>query len=198
MPLALNNWALVDFPPFYMWNHFCDLLCIQLFPFRTDPFFRRVDGVRWGGWVWQMCRVSYVIGASNWYWLPFGQGLLSFWQARVEGKCFYFFSFFTFIPVPLSSLSLSFISSTISSISFLPFSGRRHKMTHKGWRVVKPQHNQSVNQSINQSINQSVNQSEGRQTILTELLSLNAYSFTLNKLLRGARSKMLFSSFALR
>ena len=36
------------------------------------------------------------------------------------------------LPVPLSSLSLSFISSTISSISFLPFSGRRHKMTHKG------------------------------------------------------------------
>ena len=61
---------------------------------------------------------------------------------RVEGECFYFFCFFTFIPVPLSSLSLSFISSTLSSISFLPFSGRRHKMTLKGWRVVKPQHNQ--------------------------------------------------------
>ena len=48
------------------------------------------------------------------------------------GECFYFFCFFTFIPVPLSSLSLSFISSTVSSVSFLPFSGRRHKMTHKG------------------------------------------------------------------
>ena len=32
----------------------------------------------------------------------------------------YFFCFFTFIPVPLSSLFLSFISSTVSSISF-PF-----------------------------------------------------------------------------
>ena len=31
-----------------------------------------------------------------------------------------------------------------SSISFLPFSGRRHKMTHNGWCVVKPQHNQSI------------------------------------------------------
>ena len=65
----------------------------------------------------------------------------------VAGKgrwgCFYFFCFFTFIPVPLSSLSLSFISSTISSIFFLPFSGRRHKMTHKGWCVVKPQLNQN-------------------------------------------------------
>ena len=45
------------------------------------------------------------------------------------GECFYFFCFFSFIPVPLSSLSLSFISSTISSVSFLLFSGRRHKMT---------------------------------------------------------------------
>ena len=48
-----------------------------------------------------------------------------------RGEGFYFFCFFTFIPV-LSSLSLSFISLTISSIPFLPFSGRRHKMTHKG------------------------------------------------------------------
>ena len=60
-----------------------------------------------------------------------------------RGGMFYFFCFFTFIPVPVSSLSLFFISSTVSSISFLPFSGRRHKMTHKGWCVVKPQHNQS-------------------------------------------------------
>ena len=48
------------------------------------------------------------------------------------GECFHFFCFFTFTPLPLSSLSLFFISSTISSVSFLPFSGRRHKMTHKG------------------------------------------------------------------
>ena len=32
---------------------------------------------------------------------------------------------FSFFPVPI-------ICSTISSVSFLPFSGRRHKMTHKG------------------------------------------------------------------
>ena len=55
-----------------------------------------------------------------------------------RGGIFYIFCFFTFIPVPLSSLFLSFIS----SISFLLFSGRRHKMTHKGCRIVKPQHNQ--------------------------------------------------------
>ena len=41
-----------------------------------------------------------------------------------RGGMFYFVCFFTFIPVPLSSLFLSFICSTISSISFLPFSGR--------------------------------------------------------------------------
>ena len=34
--------------------------------------------------------------------------------------------------------ALSFISSTVSSSSFLPFSGRRHKMTHKCGRVVEP------------------------------------------------------------
>ena len=43
-----------------------------------------------------------------------------------------FLLFLHFIPVPFSSLSLSFISPNIFSISFLPFSGRRHKMTHKG------------------------------------------------------------------
>ena len=48
----------------------------------------------------------------------------------------HFHSCSSFFPV------LSFISSTISSISFLPVSGRRHKMTHKGSCVVKPQHNQ--------------------------------------------------------
>ena len=97
-----------------------------------------------GGRLRQRCRVSYVTRASNWYWLTVGQGLLSLTQVWVEGECFYFFCFFAFIPVNLSSLSLSFISSTIF-ISFLPFSGRRHKMTHKGWHVVKPQHNQSIN-----------------------------------------------------
>ena len=98
-----------------------------------------------GGWVWQRWRVSYVTGASNWYWLPGSWARPAILLAgKGRGGCFYFFCFFTFIPVPLSSLTLSFISSTISSISFLPFSGRRHKMTHKGWRVVKPQHNQSI------------------------------------------------------
>ena len=43
----------------------------------------------------------------------------------------FLFCFFTFNPVPLSSLSLSFIFSTVFYL-FLPFSGRRHKMTHKG------------------------------------------------------------------
>ena len=94
----------------------------------------------WGGWVRQRCRVSCVTRASNWYWHIVGQGLLSLQQVGIEGECFYF-CFFTFIHFPLSSLSLSFISSTIS---LLPFSGRQHKMTHKGWRVVKPHHNKRL------------------------------------------------------
>ena len=99
------------------------------------------SGVRW---VRQRCRVSCVTGASNWYWLTVGQGLLSLQQVRVEGECFIFYCFLTFIQFPLSPLSLSFIASTVSSISVFSFSGRRYKMTHKGWGVVKPQHNQSV------------------------------------------------------
>ena len=80
-----------------------------------------------------------------WYRLKYTKfrngGLVRGFAITSDG-CFYFFCFFTFIPVPLSTLSLSFISSTISSVSFLPFSGRWHKMTHKGWCVIKPQHNQ--------------------------------------------------------
>ena len=90
--------------------------------------------------------VTFVTGAPNWYWLTVGQGLLSLQQVRVE-ECCYFFCSFTFFHFPPSSLSLSFISSTIFSIFFLTFSGRWHKMTHKGWNVVKPQHNQSIKQS---------------------------------------------------
>ena len=46
--------------------------------------------------------------------------------------------FFTLIPVPLSSLSLSFISSTVSSISFLSFSGKGHKMTTRADMPLNP------------------------------------------------------------
>ena len=92
-----------------------------------------------GGQVVRRCCVAYITGAPNWYWLTVGQYLLSLLQVRAMGECFYFFCFFTFILVLLSSLSLSLIS---TAISFLPFSGRRLKMTHKGWRVIKPQHNQ--------------------------------------------------------
>ena len=48
----------------------------------------------------------------------------------------------SFFPVPLFHLFYY-------SISFLPFSGRWHKMTHKGWHVVKCQHNQSVHRAFN-------------------------------------------------
>ena len=54
----------------------------------------------------------------------------------------HFHSCSSFFSVPLSSLSLSPTSSTIS---FLPFCGRQHKITHKGWHVDKPKHNQSIN-----------------------------------------------------
>ena len=65
--------------------------------------------VVFGGRVMRRSRVYYVTGASNWHWLTVGHGLLSLQQVSVEVECFYFFSFFTFIPVHLSSLSLSFL-----------------------------------------------------------------------------------------
>ena len=61
-----------------------------------------------------------------------------------RGGMLLFLLFLHFHSFPLSSLSLPFISSTVSSISFLPFSGKQHKMTHMGRRVVKPQHSQSM------------------------------------------------------
>ena len=58
------------------------------------------------------------------------------------GGVFLFLLFLHFHSCSLSSLSLSFISSTIS---FISFSGRWRKMTHKGWRVIKPQHKEIKN-----------------------------------------------------
>ena len=56
-------------------------------------------------------------------------------QVRVEGECFYSVSSlsFLFLFLPCPSLFHLFYY----PISFLPSSGRRHKMTHKGY-VVKP------------------------------------------------------------
>ena len=63
----------------------------------------------------QRCRISHVTGASNWYWLTVGQGLLSLQQERVEGECFNFFccfihSFFFLLYPSLSSPLLSLLS----------------------------------------------------------------------------------------
>ena len=79
----------------------------------------------WSGWVWRRCHVSYAIC------LQLGN------VCYPRGEMFYFFCFFSFIPFPLFFLSLSFI---ISNISFLPVSGRRNKMTHKGnWQTMQIQ-----------------------------------------------------------
>ena len=56
-----------------------------------------------GGWMWRRCRVCYVTGVSNCYWLIVGQV-----AGKGRGGCFYFFCFFTFILVlflPCPSLS---------------------------------------------------------------------------------------------
>ena len=71
------------------------------------------------GWVRQRCRVSCVTGVSNWYWLTVGHGLLSSKQVWVEGECFYFFCFFTFIHFPLSP---SFSSPLLSFLFLISLS----------------------------------------------------------------------------
>ena len=109
-----------------------------------SKYFSHIPDKMWGWFGEVRCRVSCITEVSNWYWLTVGQGLLSLQQVWVEGECFCFFCFFTFIQIPHSPLSLSFISTTIPSICFLPFSGRWHNMTNKDWCFVKPQHNQSM------------------------------------------------------
>ena len=79
--------------------------------------------------------ISYV----TWYWHTVGQGLLSLERVMVEGECFYFFCFLTFIHFAPPS------PPTSSSISLPPFSERWHKMTHKGWCVIKLQYSQLKN-----------------------------------------------------
>ena len=66
-----------------------------------------------GGWVRQICHVSYITRASNWYWLTVGQGLLSLQHIRIEGGMFLFLLFlcfhsFSFFPCPSLSSLLSF------------------------------------------------------------------------------------------
>ena len=84
-----------------------------------------------GGWGCSKLRLAY-----SWAWpttLAAGKG-------RGGMFLFHLFLHFHLFYFPLSALSLSFIFSTISSVSLLSFSGRQRKMTHKGWRVIKPQH----------------------------------------------------------
>ena len=121
---------------------------------------------RWSGVAKVSCILRHwgiqLILAYNWARLP----ILVADKGR--GGMFLFWCFFIFIPVPLFYLSFSFISffpcpslsspllslfslsvaDDSSTISFLPFSGSWHKVTHKGWHVVKPQHNQSKKPQI--------------------------------------------------
>ena len=96
---------------------------------------------KWGRSGVEKCRVPYVTGASNWYWLTVGQGLLSLKQVRVEGECFISSCFFTLISVPF--LPRPSLSSPLLSLLSL-FSSRWQKMIHKSWRV---QHNQKYPQN---------------------------------------------------
>ena len=96
-----------------------------------------------GGWVVRRCHVSFVTRGV--------QLILAYSWARpamlVAGKgrevmflfllFLHFHSCFSFFPVPPFHLFCYLFC------LFSPFLWRRHKMTHKGWCVVKPQLNQS-------------------------------------------------------
>ena len=74
---------------------------------------KQIGSHKVGGWVRQRCRVSCVTGASHWYWLTVGQGLLALQQVGSAGECFYFFCVFTFVHFhlfPCPSLSSSLLS----------------------------------------------------------------------------------------
>ena len=84
----------------------------------SDKYSSRNRGknLRWVGGGWGVgglgearCRVSYVTGASNIYWLTVGQGLLFLQQVRVVGECLYFFCSFTFIHFPFSPVPLFYL-----------------------------------------------------------------------------------------
>ena len=67
-----------------------------------------------GGWVWQRCCVSYALGCPTDIGLQYDKAYYPYMQVRVERNVFI---------SSVSSLSLSFIFPTISSVSFVPFSG---------------------------------------------------------------------------
>ena len=75
-----------------------------------------------GGWVSRGVLYLASPGHPTDIGLQLGKACYLCSRLRVEGECYYFFCFFTFIPFLSSLLSHFFISSTISSIS-LPFSG---------------------------------------------------------------------------
>ena len=62
------------------------------------------------GWLGE-AKVSCVLRhwASNWCLLTVRQGLLSLQKVKVEGECFYFFCFFTFIHFPFSTVPLFYL-----------------------------------------------------------------------------------------
>ena len=110
----------------------CSVASIWVYTVCSGPSVQIYKG--WLGEAKFSCRFCHrFTGASKWYWLTAEQGLLSLQQVRVERECCYFFCSFTFFHFPLSSLSLSFIFSSIASISFLPFSGEDTK-----WPTMKP------------------------------------------------------------
>ena len=117
---------LVGVPYTFRCNYWTDK-CVHTFLWKPIIFVCLRDG-----WVRKRC-VSYVTGARP---ATVGQGRLPLRQLTVEEECFYFFCFFTSIHFAFSPLF-----HLLYYLFYFSFSGRLHKVTRKGWCVVKPQLN---------------------------------------------------------
>ena len=69
----------------------------------------------------KQCRSSVTQGVQLILAVTVGQGLLPLQQVRVEGECFYFVCFFTFIQIPFSSVPLFHLLYLIFSYISSPF-----------------------------------------------------------------------------
>ena len=122
----------------------CNIIFIKSFSLLSSHFLVLFCGKGlfrcfWGGWVWQKCCVSYVTGASNWYWLTVAcwarPAILVAGKDR-GGMCLFlpflhFHSCSSFFPVPLFHLYYLFYL-------FSPFLWETTQNDPQGWCVVKP------------------------------------------------------------
>ena len=103
-----------DYTPFIL-GPSLSVWTVLILPSCLSTFGGGGGGGERAGWVWRRCCVSYFTGASNWYWLTVGQGLLSLWQGMLLFLLFlYLISYLFFLPCPFHLSPLLFLLSLFS------------------------------------------------------------------------------------